>query len=1139
MKFTKFMYNSALKILAISILLMSFNVLEILAAPSVATISAYSGSVYVKKSGGEKKVSAFKGMRLVKGDTIFTNNNSSVTLDVDGDKELKLGSNTQLSITQLSKELDKSSKSEFRLWTGQAWANITKKLDKNSRYEIRTSTTIAGVRGTKFYVCQDEDATEIVVLDGTVVAETFVVSKNPDGTYDFKKVENPIEKNEQFIVQDSVQSEDEISVKPVELKTLDLFVLNSFRESIADSNPELLDELDKIIDMKEKEAENNPVEEASEEKIVPEISYDPTITEPTPTDNSNIVIVPDPVPNYAPVASDVVISGLPKVGEILTGKYQYSDSENDAEGTSIFKWYKGDDISGTDKVEILGANTKEYTLTLDDLNKYIFFEVTPVAVSGTLTGEPKLFGLETPVASSDTDAPVGKLFDMYALTETKVLFVQFNEALSSETLSKTNPADVLLDSSISYGSEKILVPVKELQWISSGNMENKPLLQIILSSEIGFGIDETIIVEFKPHAIKDLSGNAVTTPIVGTCINNESGSLPITIRTDELSETMITDMDNYFDIKLGSSQGGWVSDIISDTNKLNMLYESFYAASDSHELNKLKSNFSAELLDNNTITITIAQTPDYNIAQNQLISILIPGELTTTGTSSLTMPFTIYADTATMLSPGDGYSTPEKGSTAGTTKIASLSTGVVPEATKWQIKVLDEWYYDLIYYDGTIEGAVDYVAGTDIIANPYQYLLLLATDDNGRVKAFDCITLYHDAISPVVPPIENLSFINTSTNDKQVLISNSNIPMFEWLEIITTNNGTPSDSAIAEYRLNTSGSINNQQGIHTLETQAGATTDIGDTVYYRYTNILPNGTLDTSPWIADGTISYADVPINIKGDAPGNFILSAKDSKVTIKGISGMKAAVIKNGIMSTPVSIDTTDNVDIYIEGGITPYDEIVIAILNDSGNICSRTVEYSITIPNAMHNDAYYNGFSVMGHLNSIKINNTYDYFTGYFVNVYKNGVLVSSNTEILSSLETIIPIDGGLSAGDKIQVQVIDSKGNESSLSEEVIVLAAPDSSNVILNYGTSSENDTITINNLKPDEYYRLDILPVSGNNPSYDYLGATTNAAGTLGPINFEMSITPQTIGTTGSTCEIYLIDDTGNTSLKSELITAI
>lgn len=1038
----KFLHRNSMKILVSMISVIAFTALEIMAAPSVATISKYSGSVYVKKSGGEKKMSAFKGMRLLKGDTIFTTKNSSVTLDVDEDKELTLGSNTQLSITELSKELDSSSKSEFRLWTGKAWANITKKLDKNSRYEIRTSTTIAGVRGTKFYVCQEEDTTEIVVLEGTVIAETFVMSEKPDGTYAFEKVEKSVEKNEQFTVQGSAQSGSEVSLKPVELKTLDLFVLTSFRESIAKSNPELLEELDKIIDIKEEEAKNNSVEEYEEEKIIPQISYDPVITTSIPPNNNDIVASPQPDPSQG----------------------------------------------------------------------------------------------------SDNTPPIGKLFDIYALSETQVLFVQFNEALSPETLSITNPENLLLNSSIGYNSSDGLlpVPVEQIQWTCSSDMLNTPLLEIILESPTGFMDGNQVIVNFKVDVIKDLSGNTNNSSVIGNCIDRSSGLLPTILGTDYLNESQIRNSTsgNTFTITLGNNQGDWVSDIVSDTNKLNMLYESFYVDSGLDEWNKIKANLSAQLVNSKTISITIPQTSDYNITKDQWVSLLIPEELVTLGNSGLTMPFIISADLATELSVTGVYSIPEKGSSPGSTKITSLDTGSISGATKWQIKVMDEWYYDPIYYDSIIDGAEDYVAGSDINVLPDQYILLLAVDDNGRVKSYANVTIDSWMVALVSPPVNNLSFSNTDPNVKHVLVSNIDLPRFEWLEILTTSSGTPSDTELAEYRFNVSSTSNNKPGIYELENQAGDTTDIGDTVYYRFVDKFADGTVDKTSWVADGTISYADTPINIKGDASGNFILSAQDSKVTIKGISGMQAAVIKNGIMSAPVSIDTIDSVDIYIEGGITPYDQIIVAILNDSGNICSRTADFAIEVPNALNNDAYYNGFSVIGHLNSIKINNTYGSLTENYVNVYKNGVLISSNTEILSSAETIIPIVGGLAAGDKLQVQVINLTGNVSTLSEEVIVLAAPNSGNVILHYGTSSENDTITINNLKPDKYYTVNILPISGNNPSYDYLGGTTDTSGTLGPINFEMSVTPQTTGTTSSTCEIYLSDGAGNTSLKSDLTTA-
>ncbi|MCT4617921.1 MAG: DUF5050 domain-containing protein, partial [Marinisporobacter sp.] len=88
----------------------------------------------------------------------------------------------------------------------------------------------------------------------------------------------------------------------------------------------------------------------------------------------------------APEASSVSISGTAQVGEILTGNYNYNDVNGDTEGASTFKWYRSDDVSGTNKTEISGATSKTYELKNTELGKYISFEVTPVASSGTSPG---------------------------------------------------------------------------------------------------------------------------------------------------------------------------------------------------------------------------------------------------------------------------------------------------------------------------------------------------------------------------------------------------------------------------------------------------------------------------------------------------------------------------------------------------------------------------------------------------------------------------------------------------------------------------------------------------------------------------------------------------------------------------------
>ncbi len=91
--------------------------------------------------------------------------------------------------------------------------------------------------------------------------------------------------------------------------------------------------------------------------------------------------------NAAPTATNVSITGTLKSGQQVTGTYTWADTDNgDTESGTTFKWYRSDDAAGTGKTEIAGANTVNYTLTNDDINKFISFEVTPN--DGTVAGTP-------------------------------------------------------------------------------------------------------------------------------------------------------------------------------------------------------------------------------------------------------------------------------------------------------------------------------------------------------------------------------------------------------------------------------------------------------------------------------------------------------------------------------------------------------------------------------------------------------------------------------------------------------------------------------------------------------------------------------------------------------------------------------
>jgi|GEM_PF-5472827 len=69
------------------------------------------------------------------------------------------------------------------------------------------------------------------------------------------------------------------------------------------------------------------------------------------------------------------------VGEILTGQYNYTDTEGDLEGTSTFQWYR-------DNIAIPGATSITYLITTLDKGKTLLFEVTPVALTGISPGIP-------------------------------------------------------------------------------------------------------------------------------------------------------------------------------------------------------------------------------------------------------------------------------------------------------------------------------------------------------------------------------------------------------------------------------------------------------------------------------------------------------------------------------------------------------------------------------------------------------------------------------------------------------------------------------------------------------------------------------------------------------------------------------
>jgi len=106
------------------------------------------------------------------------------------------------------------------------------------------------------------------------------------------------------------------------------------------------------------------------------------------TDQSGAAVKYYSTVDSAPTAGNVDIAGKFYAGQTLSGTYTYADAEGAAQGASLFKWEVADNANGTNATAIAGATSDSYVLEAAQKGKYIRFEVTPVAATGTTTGVP-------------------------------------------------------------------------------------------------------------------------------------------------------------------------------------------------------------------------------------------------------------------------------------------------------------------------------------------------------------------------------------------------------------------------------------------------------------------------------------------------------------------------------------------------------------------------------------------------------------------------------------------------------------------------------------------------------------------------------------------------------------------------------
>ena len=148
-------------------------------------------------------------------------------------------------------------------------------------------------------------------------------------------------------------------------------------------------------------------------------------------------VVPPPditVPiNLPPTANNVLISGNPQVGRVLTGSYTYADAEGDLQGASTFRWLRNN-------VALGGATARSYALVAADEGTLITFKITPVAQNGASPGLVVTSDPVGPVTPAPNDGPTASDLELISLTATPALLTVNGQLTYTITVRNKGPA---------------------------------------------------------------------------------------------------------------------------------------------------------------------------------------------------------------------------------------------------------------------------------------------------------------------------------------------------------------------------------------------------------------------------------------------------------------------------------------------------------------------------------------------------------------------------------------------------------------------------------------------------------------------------------------------------------------------------
>ena len=151
---------------------------------SVGKVRVIQGEALVVHSNSLNGYSVTKNLPLYKKDTIITQPNGRLQIELSDSSTMTMASSTKLVLSESVYEPEKKSRlSFFRMSLGKARFYVRKFADyKNSGFKVRTPTAVVGVRGSDFILAADEESTEVTTLGDTSLEVLSLFDPDADPT---------------------------------------------------------------------------------------------------------------------------------------------------------------------------------------------------------------------------------------------------------------------------------------------------------------------------------------------------------------------------------------------------------------------------------------------------------------------------------------------------------------------------------------------------------------------------------------------------------------------------------------------------------------------------------------------------------------------------------------------------------------------------------------------------------------------------------------------------------------------------------------------------------------------------------------------------------------------------------------------